>query len=279
MNDWIEVKAHLSSAPLDWSAWDEIFESHGIAGTVQVDTPATLSGYLSPDAISNLDPLVAALLANGATEVTHLPVPEVDWSEAWKQFFVPRRIGNHFMVVPSWSEHEPQPEDLTITLDPGQAFGTGDHPTTRGCLELLERAGAKDREVADIGCGSGILAVGAALLGAKSLDCVDTDPLCIRSTTENFERNKVKGNTLLGAGFDPLPHEQTYDLVLSNIISAALIGIAHEAARRVRPGGTWIISGIIEANWPDVLAKATACGFTLIDHIHEGDWIAARLTR
>lgn len=279
MSEWIEVKAELSASPLDWSPWDEIFEEHGIAGTVQTDKPPTLSGYLSPDALSNLEPLIQALESAGAINVTHSQVPEVDWSEAWKQFFVPRRIGNHFMVVPSWSEFDPQPGDITITLDPGQAFGTGDHPTTRGCLELLERAGAQGKEVADIGCGSGILAVGAALIGAKSLDCVDTDPLCIRSTTENFARNNVTGNTFLGAGFDPLPSEQTYDLVLSNIISAALIGISHEAARRVRPGGIWIISGIIESNWPDVLAKATACGFTLIDHIHEGDWIAARLTR
>jgi ribosomal protein L11 methyltransferase len=279
MSHWIEVKAHLASAPLDWSAWDAIFDNHGVAGTVQTDNPPTLSGYVGPGSEDTIEDLKAALLEYGASEVTAEPVAEIDWAEAWKQFFVPRRVGNRFMVVPSWTEYDPEPNDLVITLDPGQAFGTGDHPTTRGCLELLEREGAQGKEVADIGCGSGILSVGAGLLGAKSLVCVDTEIVSCASTRENFTRNNVTGEVFNGAGFEPLPENDTYDLVLSNIISAALIGIAHEAARRVRPGGTWIISGIIEANWPDVLDKATRCGFTLQDFIHEGDWIAARLKK
>jgi len=279
MSHWIEVKAHLAAAPLDWSAWDAIFDNHGVAGTVQTDNPPTLSGYVGPGSEDSVENLKAALLAYGAAQVTAEPVAEIDWAEAWKQFFVPRRVGERFMVVPSWTEYEPLPNDLVITLDPGQAFGTGDHPTTRGCLELLEREGAQDKEVADIGCGSGILSVGAGLLGAKSIVCVDTEIVSCASTRENFIRNNVQGEVFNGAGFEPLPENDSYDLVLSNIISAALIGIAHEAARRVRPGGTWIISGIIEANWPDVLDKATRCGFTLIDLIHEGDWIAARLKK
>jgi len=279
MSVWIEVKAHLATAPLDWSAWDEIFADHGVNGTVQTDEPPTLSGYVAPGSEHMMDDLKAKLLEFGAKEVTQSEVPEVDWAEAWKQFFVPRRVGNQFMVVPSWTEFEPEPGDLVITLDPGQAFGTGDHPTSRGCLELLEREGAAGKDIADIGCGSGILSVGAGLLRARTIVGVDTEPVSVASSRENLTRNGIKGTIYLGAGFEPLPINDTYDLVLSNIISAALIGIAHEAARRVRPGGAWIISGIIESNWPDVLDKATRCGFTLVDHLQEGDWVAARLRK
>jgi ribosomal protein L11 methyltransferase len=279
MSSWIEVKAILSHAPLDWSIWDQIFEQHGVNGTVQTENPPALSGYVPPDSEPQLQALQAALHEAGAIEVTTIEVPEVDWSEAWKQFFVPRRVGQTFMVVPSWTEFQPQPDDLVITLDPGQAFGTGDHPTTRGCLELLEKETAQSKDVADIGCGSGILSVGAGLLGAKSLTLVDTESVCVRSSQENLIRNGVTGTVIQGAGFEPLPANQTFDLVLSNIISAALIGLAHEAARRVRPGGAWIVSGIIESNWPDVLDKATRCGFTLQDHQQELDWVAARFRR
>lgn len=279
MSAWIEVKAHLASAPLDWSAWDAIFAEHCVNGTVQTDDPPTLSGYVAPGSEHLMDDLIAKLKAFGAADVTQVEVEETDWAEAWKQFFVPRRVGKRFMVVPSWTEYEPEPHDIVITLDPGQAFGTGDHPTSRGCLDLLEREGAEGKDVADIGCGSGILSVGAGLLGAKSIAGVDTEPVSVASSRENLERNGIVGTIYLGAGFEPLPVDETYDIVLSNIISAALIGIAHEAARRVRPGGAWIISGIIESNWPDVLDKATRCGFTLVDHFQENDWIAARLRK
>lgn len=276
MSTWTEVKAVLSAAPLDWSIWDAAFERHGVNGTVQTDEPPTIAGFVAPDTdYSNLE---SELREMGA-QIEVRKVEEVDWAEAWKQFFVPRRVGERFMVVPSWSDFQPDPDDLVITLDPGQAFGTGDHPTTRGCLVLLEREGAASKDVADIGCGSGILSVGAGLLSARSIVAVDIEPVSVNSARENLVRNRVSGEVLVGTGFDPVPQDWQFDLVLSNIISAALISLAHIAAGRIRPGGAWIVSGIIQANWPDVRARAEQCGFTLVDELTEGDWVAARFRR
>lgn len=276
---WTRVTAFLPGEPEDWSMWCEVFSRHGIDGTVQTDEPPTIAGYVAPDQENTAANLKLALLDFGADKVEIDSVPEEDWAESWKQFFTVLPLGEHFVVVPSWETYDPKPGDLILDLDPGQAFGTGDHPTTKGCLVLLEREGCKGKDVADIGCGSGILSVGAGRLGAKSIVAVDIESPSVVSARENFRRNDVKGKVFEGRGFDPLPEKDTYDLVLSNIISAALIGLAPEAGNRVRPGGAWIVSGIIHQNWPDVEARAIQCGFTLETKWEEGDWIAATFRR
>ncbi|MCB0824621.1 MAG: 50S ribosomal protein L11 methyltransferase [Armatimonadetes bacterium] len=279
MSVWTKVSAVLSAEPDDWSMWAEAFSRHGIEGTVQTDRPPALSGYLSPGQDLKLDALRAELLNMGAVSIELEEVEEQDWSEAWKEFFKPRRVGEKFIVRPTWEEAEIGPGDLEIVLDPGQAFGTGDHPTTRGCLELIEQADCAGKSIADIGCGSGILSVGAGLLGAGELILVDYDPVCVTSSLENLKRNGVTGEVHEGLGFQPVAEGKQFDIVLSNIISAALIRLAPEAADRIKPGGLWIVSGIIEANWPDVLTRAQACGFELVETFAEGDWIAATLRR
>lgn len=280
MNDvWIKVTAVMPEVPEDWSGWCEVFSSHGIEGTIQTDQPPTLSGYLAPGDVDGLDALVDSLRGFGAVDVLREDVLEEDWSEAWKQYFRATRVGERFMIVPTWDEYDPVEGDLVISLDPGQSFGTGDHPTTRGCLVLLEKEGCAGKDVADIGCGSGILSVGAGLLGAGSLALVDVESQSVASAMENLARNGVSGEVFEGRGFDPLSEEATFDLVLSNIISAALIGLAPEAGRRVRPGGAWIVSGIIRDNWGDVQERAERCGFRVEEVYEEGDWVAATLRR
>lgn len=274
--DWLEVKACLPADPEDWALWVEVFRRHGVEGTVQTDDPPTLAGYLS-EADPRSQGLAEDLAALGAN-VALATIPEVDWAEAWKQFFVPGRIGRRLVVRPTWEQAELMPDDLEIVLDPGQAFGTGDHPTTRLCLELLESRGCAGLRVADIGCGSGILSVAAAKLGAASVEAVDVDPPACAAARANAEANGVAVRVEEGEGFDPLG-PGSYDLVLSNIISAALIRLAPEAAARVAPGGAWIVSGIIEANWPDVRAAAERAGFRLDEMREEDGWIAARFLR
>ncbi|MBX7131731.1 MAG: 50S ribosomal protein L11 methyltransferase [Fimbriimonadaceae bacterium] len=284
MTRWIQVTAVLERAPEDWAVLCDVFDRHGIPGTVQTDQPPTLSGYLvdSADSEGKVDLLRADLLQFGAKEVTETVVPDEDWAESWKQFFKPREIGERFLVRPTWEEPPAVSDRLEIVLDPGQAFGTGDHPTTRLCLELMERVwkGLDLRpEVADIGCGSGILTVAACLLGCKSAVGVDIDAVSVNSAKENGERNAVAFEVFEGTGFDPLPADASYDVVLSNIISAALIALAPEASRRVRIGGFWIVSGIIEGNWKDVEAAAVRNGFAFTDFQQEGDWVAATFLR
>lgn len=272
---WLMVKALLQAVPEDWSVWHEVFARHGLDGTVVTDDPPTISSYLGPGEESAAEPLRIDLFAAGARAVQAEWVPEVDWAEAWKQFFVPREVGR-FFVRPSW-EDAPTPTGLTeIVLDPGQAFGTGDHPTTRMCLVLVGETVQPDQRVADVGTGSGILSIAAAKLGAQ-VEGVDVDAPSVDAARENAARNAVEAVFRLGTGFEPL--EGTYDVVLSNIISAALIGLAPVAAARVRPGGAWVVSGIIQENWPDVLAAAEKVGFRLDRRLEEGEWVAARLLR
>lgn len=278
MSVWTEVKATLAQTPEDWGLWAAIFDRHGLEGTVQTDHPPTLSAYLPPGQELKFDALRDELIQFGALQVDMRDVAEENWAESWKQFFKPRRVGQRWVIQPTWEEFEAQPDDRVIILDPGQAFGTGDHPTTRGCLELLEEIEVSGRRVADIGCGSGILSVGAAMLGASVVDAVDVESQSVESSRENAARNGVEVNVFEGRGFAPLAPGQ-YDIVLSNIISAALISIAPDAADRVVPGGCWIVSGIIDANWPDVQKAAESCGFRLDRAIQEDNWIAARFLR
>lgn len=275
MSVWTEIKAVLNTPPEDWAVFAEVFERFGMPGTVQTDHPPTISAYVPPGEAVEVEALKAALLERGAASIEQAEVPETDWAEAWKEFFKPQRIGQRFVIVPSWETYETQPEDIVLNLDPGQAFGTGEHPTTRLCLRLLEKRNVAGTRIADVGCGSGILGIAAAKLGAEVVDAVDIDPLSVEVTLENAARNGVTIDAHTGEGFDPLGGREPYDLVFSNIISAALIGVAPTAARFVKSGGEWIISGVIESNWPDVQEAIERAGFIYVEHDQEGDWIAA----
>lgn len=272
------VKACLQSVPDDWSMWVEVFERHGIAGTVQTDEPPTLSGYIAPGDLPSIPALSEELIKFGAKSVEQTQVEEIDWAEAWKQYFKPRKVGENLVVCPTWEEYDPAPNEVVIWLDPGQAFGTGDHPTTRMCLLLIEKANVREKDIADIGCGSGILSVASGLLGCRSIVAVDTESECVESTLANLSRANLEASVHRGRGFDPLAAGITFDVVLSNIISAALISLAPQVQSRLRVGGKWIVSGIIHENWPDVLKRAEQCGFKLDEKLEEGDWVAAVLT-
>jgi ribosomal protein L11 methyltransferase len=309
---WIEVRATLPPS-LDSSVFIDTFREFGIENTQE--DGATLVGCLVDveGSAAQVEKLAQALTESGAVDVTSKPFEEQNWAEVWKQFFKPRRIGKRFVVRPTWEEFESASEDLTIVLDPGEAFGTGDHPTTRMCLMLMEGAGIAGRKIADIGCGSGILSIGACLLGAASVDAVDIEAASVQVSKDNARLNRVEFRAIVGEGvrclLDPtdaislaeaaaeweqdevplrvrpeipsgLPNfEPVYDVVISNIISAILIRMAPDVAMAVVPGGYWIVSGIIDMNWPDVLAAAEQVGFTLEELLGEGDWKAARFVK
>ena len=277
MKAWTKVTASLPATPDDWSAWTYVFDRHGLPGTVQTDDPPTLSAYLPPGESIALPALERDLVERGAT-VTTEQVEEQDWAESWKQFFKPMHIGDRLVVRPPWEPYDRRPGEIVIELDPGQAFGTGDHPTTRLCLEILERMDLTGKSVADIGCGSGILSIAAMLLGAARADAVDADSPSVESTVANAARNSVLVSAYHGEGFGPLPPGR-YDVVVSNIISAAVINLAPGAAQRTAAGGGWIVSGIIEANWPDVQKAVRTAGFSVERADVDGDWIAALLRR
>jgi ribosomal protein L11 methyltransferase len=281
---WIEVKAIFERLPQDWSPYIEIFRDHGCENTIQTDDPPTLGAAVvevagSSRVVANLK---AALLNAGAFEVLTRSLVEENWEENWKQFFKPRRVGKSIVVRPTWESGDLPGGAIEIVLDPGQAFGTGDHPTTRMCLELLEEYLFAGHTVADIGCGSGILSVAACKLGARKVVAIDIEPLSVEVAKENAKLNRVEFEAICGEGVRalpssawPTPDSTKYDIVVSNIISATLISIARDIAQVVRTGGYWIVSGIIEANWPDVKEAATRVGFRLEKELREDGWVGA----
>ncbi|MEI7578235.1 MAG: 50S ribosomal protein L11 methyltransferase [Armatimonadota bacterium] len=271
--NWILIKAHLSPAPADWSPIIEIFRDFGIENTLE-EKEAIVGCYVDVDGVQDqIDGLKKALSEVGVDEVTSEPLVEVDWENEWKKFFKPRRVGQHFVVRPTWESFEAQRDDKIIILDPGQAFGTGDHPTTRNCLAYLEKYVQPGLDVLDLGCGSGILAVGAKLLQAGEVCAIDIDPISVEVAKENFERNEVEVLTAVGDVLS-LQFEAEWDIVVSNIISATLINLAPDATYALRSGGKWIVSGIISQNWADVKKAAEKQGLDYIEHVEEDGWVA-----
>jgi ribosomal protein L11 methyltransferase len=271
--NWILIKAHQSPAPADWSPVIEAFRDFGIENTLE-EREAITGCYVDVDGVQDqIDGLKLALKSLDVDEVTAEPLVEVDWENEWKKFFKPRRVGENFVVRPTWETFDAQPDDKVIILDPGQAFGTGDHPTTRNCLAFLEKYVTPGLDVLDLGCGSGILAVGAKMLAAGEVCAIDIDPISIEVAKENFERNQVEVLTAVGDVLS-LQFEAEWDIVVSNIISATLINLAPDAAYALRPGGKWIVSGIITQNWEDVKKAAEKQGLSYIEHVEEDGWVA-----
>jgi len=223
---------------------------------------------------------------------------EEDWANAWKQFYSVMRVGTRTSIVPSWLEYQPQADDIVLLLDPGMAFGTGLHLTTRLCLNLLEQLVQPGQDVLDLGTGSGILAIAAAKLGTGRVLALDNDPIAVRVAQENIDRNRV-GNTVtvaegsLGVGQamghwlsgdlvppepDPALHEHglqaMFDLIAANLIARVLITLAPDLATALKSGGLLISSGIIDVKEEEVAAAFTAVGLQPIARHVEGEWVA-----
>jgi ribosomal protein L11 methyltransferase len=209
-------------------------------------------------------------------------VKEEDWAEAWKAHYHPVRIGRHLFICPLWIQPEAQPDDIVITLDPGMAFGTGTHPTTQLCMEALEDVMQPGMKVLDLGCGSGILAITAAKLGALQIVALDIDPLAIQVTTENAYQNGVKEKITAQEGSleNVITSARRFDLIVVNILARIIIRMCEEnLGDVVRPGGTAIFSGIIREQAEDVEAALRKTGLEPSKRRQQGDWVLIEAQR
>ncbi len=200
---------------------------------------------------------------------------EQDWAEAWKRHFPVIRIGRRIVIRPSWLEYRAEPGDVVIHLDPGMAFGTGLHPTTRHCLEWLEELPLAGARVLDAGAGSGILSIAAVHLGAASVDAVELDPVAVEVLRENLARNQVadRVRVIPGDVQAAIPPGAEYDLVLANIIARVLIEAGERLVEAVRAGGLLVLSGIIEPHEQAVRTHYEALGARLAGRRTDGDWV------
>lgn len=213
------------------------------------------------------------------SELRVRPVDDADWLEAWKAGFAPQRIGR-VVIVPSWLNEPIGPDEVELRLDPGMAFGTGLHPTTRACLTLLQRAGPMSSRVLDVGSGSGILALAALRLGADHADCLDTDALAVEATLANAAANGLAGRIDARLGSLPFaPDEEPYPLVLANLVAVVLVELAGPLAAHTARGGQLVASGIIAERAAEVEGALLAAGFVVEERLDDGEWVSLRLVR
>jgi ribosomal protein L11 methyltransferase len=205
-------------------------------------------------------------------------IDEQDWAEAWKVNYHPVRLGHHILIRPLWVEVTPEPDDVVIALDPGMAFGTGTHPSTQLVLEAAEELvptlpGAK---VLDLGCGSGILAIGAIKFGAATVRAVDIDPIAVKVTRENAEVNGVADKITADEGSLALILSEgvAYDLALVNILAKVIVMLCGEGLGEVvRPGGVAVFGGIIEEQAAEVETALRTTGLIPYKRRMSGDWV------
>ena len=302
MPKWIEATLHVDGEAAEAAA--EVFTRYGYQGiSIEVegippDTldegqapppgPLTLRAYLpeddrAPEAIRQLTDALGYL-----NMMYPMPAPEFhtvdeeDWAEAWKAHYQPVRIGRHLLIRPRWIEMDLAPDDLEIALDPGMAFGTGTHPTTQLCLEALEDMVVPGVTVLDLGCGSGILAIGAAKLGAAHIWALDIDPIAVTATAENAEQNGV-GDRITsqeGSLASVITSARRFDVLAANILAPVIIGMCGEGlGQTVRPGGKAVFSGIIAEQGDDVEAALRRTGLEPTRRRQIGDWIAIEAVR
>lgn len=210
-------------------------------------------------------------------------VKEEDWAHAWKRYYKPMRIGRRVLLTPAWENPAQLPGDVVVRLDPGMAFGTGLHPTTRLCVAALENYVRAGEALLDIGTGSGVLSIVGAKLGARPVMATDIDPLAVQAAKENAELNGVafsQDEMTVAQGSVPAGQNGCYPLVVSNILAEVLVGLFEGAyeniplAEPVTPGGHLILSGILEEKADMVLNAAGSVGMQEVGRRREGDWIA-----
>jgi ribosomal protein L11 methyltransferase len=271
----------------------------GLGARVDATKPAIVRAYVpARDAAASARAVAVATAALGHLqafglrpigELTTRIVHESDWAEAWKAHFPVLRIGRRLVIKPTWRRHRRQPDDIVLALDPGMAFGTGLHPTTRLCLAGVESIGDRGllsgARVLDLGCGSGILAIAAAKLGAVDVLGVDSDPIAIEATGANAKRNAVGGGgpgrrSVVRARVGSLPSsEPSFDVVLANLIASLLVALAEPLRDELRPGGLLLASGIFVDREADVRAAFEAVGLAVTARSEEGEWVALEAVR
>lgn len=209
----------------------------------------------------------------GSLRLTVENVQDKEWAEYWKRFYKPFHLGDRLVVRPSWEQYQAKPDDLVIHLDPGMAFGTGTHESTALCARLIEKHYQGGR-VLDVGTGSGILAIAAALLGASDVLAIDIDPTAVRTARENVKKNGLSGQISVQTGDLIKGVEGRFQLAVANILADVIITLARPLRANLLPGAVFICSGIIRERAQDVLEALTGMGYELLDDSRQGEWVA-----
>ena len=266
----------------------------GAVGVVEEVTPgaaAALRAFFPPgaepamltrDLHTYLDDLVALALPGAAARIDVAPLPDEPWADAWRAHFRPVPVGRSLLVCPPWEVPSPDLATgrLVVWIEPGRAFGTGGHGSTRSCLQLLERSlgAAPVGHVLDVGCGSGILAIAAAGLGVPRVDAIDVDPDAVAATSENARRNGVEDRVHAQVAAAEAWGAPASPLVVANLLAAAHVTLAPALARLITPGGRLIAGGLLAYEVPIVAGTFAAEGCWLVEVCEDDGWAALLLS-
>ncbi len=297
MPSWIEVSLSVDGEAGEAAA--EVMQRYGYQGIAiehegippdKLDedelpppTSFTLKAYLPKDeraeeAMARLEAALSYMnMAYPMPKPVYKTVEEEDWAEAWKAHYHPVRLGKRLMIRPLWTQVNLQPGDVEIALDPGMAFGTGTHPTTQLCLEATELLLVPGAQVIDLGCGSGILSIAAAKLGAAHVLALDIDPVAVESAQKNAEQNGAADKITVQEGSleSLVASARRFDLMLCNILARIIIQMCDQHLGEViRPGGVAVFSGIIDTQADDVEAALRKTGLEPYQRMQQGDWVA-----
>lgn len=279
-NRWWEIVVFCEPVLEESVFWRlEKFGCSGTATQVKEDG-ALIEAYIPEIAVQLLDLAALSLWLNQDAMLMEMPLPQVqwhlideeDWAASWKQYWQPTEIGDRFLIYPAWLEPPETSDRLILRLDPGTAFGTGTHPTTQLCLESLEMRlsqNAENQTIADIGCGSGILSIGAILLGAKQVYGVDIDPLAVKASRQNCQLNQIERQSLVisqGSVEQLIGVNDGFDGIVCNILADVIIELFPSIGAIAKPKGWAILSGIM-------LEQAQA----IADVVEEHGWTVAAL--
>ena len=241
-----------------------------VSAYVPADKPAT-------DHTSYIRERLEALGVEAKIELISLC--EEDWADSWKQYYKPIKIGQRLVVVPMWEKYDAKSGEIIVKMDPGMAFGTGTHETTRLCATLLEKYVDSNSLMLDVGCGSGILAICASKLGAKKCYAYDIDPVAVKVARENVKDNDVSNIDCEVSDLLKGVKEQKYDVITANIVADIIIRMLPDISKFMHEKTTLVVSGIIDERCEDVYKSIDKNNFKITEEIHENGWCAISLMK
>jgi len=254
----------------------EFLQNLGDDVIIKAYFPEHINGSELKQLINEKVKFISNFLEVGQGLMEFSEVDDEDWSTAWKKYYSPFHITENIVIKPTWENYSPRERDIVIEIDPGMAFGTGTHETTRMCAELLEKNLRKGDEVVDVGCGTGILSIIAEKLDAAHITAIDIDEVAVRVARENCKLNGVENHVdvLSGVLGDFEQRKQRVDIIIANIIADVIIDISSLVKSCLKPAGRFITSGIIKDRKQEVIEACYKEGFELKDTRDSGEWVA-----